>query len=103
MHHREPDDFVIATEEYYSVKEFADKVFEKLNLDFNKYVTISDKYYRPNEVPELRGDASKAHKVLNWKPKVKFEELIDMMIDNVMEEEKVHSNHKKFEPLNYVP
>ena len=88
MHHSEPDDFVIATEDYYSVQEFLDKVFKKLNLDKEDYVIASDKYRRPNEVPELRGDATKAHDILGWKPKVKFDQLIDMMIKSAMEEEK---------------
>lgn len=88
MHHSEPDDFVVATEEYHSVKEFANRVFKKLNLDMNDYIVTVDKYLRPNEVPELRGDASKIKDILGWKPKVKFNELIDMMIDSVMKEEK---------------
>jgi len=87
MHHDEPDDFVVATEEYYSVKEFLRRVFKKLNLDYNGHVITSNQYYRPNEVPELCGDASKIRDVLGWKPKVKFDELIKMMVDDVMKEE----------------
>jgi len=88
MHHSEPDDFVLATEEYYSVKEFLELVFKKLNLEIIDHVVSSDKYKRPNEVPELKGDATKAHDILGWKPKVNFNQLVDMMIDSAMEEEK---------------
>jgi len=88
MHHNEPDDFVVATEEYYSIQEFAEKVFDRLNLDINHHIKIKDKYFRPNEVPELRGDATKIRDVLGWKPKVSFNELIDMVIDEIMKEEK---------------
>jgi len=88
MHHTIPDDFVLATEHYYSVQEFLDLVFKKLGLSLQEHVETSDKYKRPNEVPELRGDATKAHDVLGWKPKVNFNQLVDMMIDSAMEEEK---------------
>ena len=75
-----PDDFVIATGETHSVREFAEKVFSKLDLDYNKYVAIDPRYFRPTEVDVLLGDASKAKKILNWQPKVTFDKLIDMMI-----------------------
>lgn len=88
MQHSIPDDFVVATGEYYSVKEFAEKVFKKLNLDMNNHIVIDDRYFRPNEVPELRGDAIKIKNVLGWKPKVNFNQLIDMMVESVMKEEK---------------
>jgi len=88
MHHDYPDDFVVATEDYHSIQEFLTIVFGKLNIDVNEHVKINSIYYRPNEVPELRGDASKIRDVLGWKPKVNFKQLIDMMIDSVMKEEK---------------
>lgn len=88
MHHNEPDDFVVATEDYYSVQEFLELVFKKLNLSLEEHVETSDMYKRPNEVPELRGDATKIHDVLGWKPKVGFNQLVDMMIESAMEEEK---------------
>lgn len=88
MHHNQPDDFVIATEEYYSVKEFLEKVFKKLNLSIEDHVETANRYRRPNEVPELRGDASKAHDILGWEPKVRFDDLINMMIESAMKEEK---------------
>lgn len=88
MHHSEPDDFILATEHYYSVQEFLELVFKKLNLSLDEHIIISDKYKRPNEVPELRGDATKAHDILGWKPKVNFQQLVQMMIDSALEEEK---------------
>ena len=88
MHYEKPEDFVIATEYYHSVEEFARLVFKKLNLDFDTLVRIDESYFRPNEVPQLKGDASKAKELLKWKPKVNFEELIDMMIKSVEKEEK---------------
>ena len=80
-----PDDFVIATGETHSVREFTEKVFSKLNLDYNKYVSVDPRYFRPTEVDILLGDASKAKKALGWKPKVTFDALIDMMIATDME------------------
>ncbi len=77
----EPDDFVIATGETHSVREFAEKVFQKSDLDYNEYVAIDQKYFRPSEVDVLLGDATKARKKLGWEPKVKFDQLIDMMIE----------------------
>jgi GDPmannose 4,6-dehydratase len=75
-----PDDFVIATGETHSVREFAEKVFDKLDLDYQKHVEIDPRYFRPTEVDVLLGDATRARKILGWKPKVSFEKLIDMMV-----------------------
>jgi GDPmannose 4,6-dehydratase len=75
-----PDDYVIATGETHSVREFVEKVFSKLNLDYNKHVEVDSRYFRPTEVDVLLGDSTKARKMLGWKPKVSFEKLIDMMI-----------------------
>ncbi len=76
----EPDDYAIATGETHSVREFAEKVFRKLDLDYAAHVEIDARYFRPTEVDVLLGDSSKARKKLNWRPKVSFDELIDMMI-----------------------
>jgi len=81
----EPDDYVIATGENHSVREFLDEVFGYLDLDWHKYVEIDQRYYRPTEVDVLLGDASKAKKVLKWQPKVTFKELARMMTDADME------------------
>jgi len=76
----EPDDYVIATGESHSVREFAEKVFQKLGLDYQEYVRIDKRYFRPTEVDVLLGNSTKAQKILGWKPKVGFDQLIDMMI-----------------------
>ena len=80
-----PDDFVIATGETHSVREFAARVFQKLDLDYQQYVVIDPRYFRPTEVDVLLGDSSKAKTVLGWKPRVGFDQLIDMMIAADME------------------
>jgi len=80
-----PDDYVIATGETHSVREFAEKVFSKLDLDYAKYVAIDPRYFRPTEVDVLLGDASKAKKALKWQPKISFDQLIDMMIASDLE------------------
>ena len=80
-----PDDFVIATGETHSVREFAERVFQKLDLDYQKYVVIDPKYFRPTEVDVLLGDSAKARRVLGWNPRVGFDRLIDMMIAADME------------------
>ena len=76
----QPDDYVIATGETHSVREFAEKVFSKLDLDYNKHVEVDPRYFRPTEVDVLLGDSTKARNLLGWKPKVNFDKLIDMMI-----------------------
>jgi len=85
LQQEKPDDYVVATGETHSVREFSEKVFEKLDLDYKQYVDIDKKYFRPSEVDVLLGDASKARNILGWAPKVDFEQLIDMMIEADME------------------
>ena len=80
MQHKEPDDWVLATGETHSVKEFVIKAFDFINKDWEEYVTVSDKFYRPNEVNHLLGNPSKAKKYLNWQPNVSFEGLVEMMV-----------------------
>jgi GDPmannose 4,6-dehydratase len=80
-----PDDFVIATGETHSVREFLERVFQKLDLDIDKHVAIDSRYFRPTEVDVLLGDSTKARKKLGWSPKVSFEQLIDMMIKDDLE------------------
>lgn len=82
LQHHKPDDYVVATGETHSVQEFCDLVFTKLDLDYNKYVQIDEKYYRPSEVDILLGDPAKVKTQLGWKPKVGFNELINMMIES---------------------
>ena len=81
----EPNDYVIATGETHSVREFVEKVFQKIGLDYEKCVEIDPKYFRPTEVDILLGDPTRAKKELGWEPKVGFDELIDMMIEADME------------------
>lgn len=81
-----PDDFVIATEHQYTVKQFLEKVFEYLELDPWKYVVTDDSYRRPVEVPSLLGDATKAKKVLGWEPEIDFNQLVQRMVDSDMKE-----------------
>lgn len=76
-----PDDYVIATGETHSVREFLDEAFGYLDMDWEKYVEIDPRYYRPSEVEMLVGDSSKAKRVLGWVPKVTFKELVRMMVD----------------------
>jgi len=75
------DDYVIATGRTHSIREFLDLAFERVGLDWNKYVEIDKRYLRPTEVDLLQGDSSKARNVLGWEPKVSFKKLAAMMID----------------------
>ena len=84
----EPDDYVIATGETYSIREFVDLAFSYANLNWKDYVVIDQRFYRPSEVNILKGDFSKARKKLNWQPSVKFEELVKMMIEEEFNEHK---------------
>jgi GDPmannose 4,6-dehydratase len=77
----EPDDYVIATGETHSVREFLDEAFGRLDLDWKRFVEIDPRYYRPAEVDLLIGDASKAKRKLGWEPKITFKELVRMMVD----------------------
>jgi GDPmannose 4,6-dehydratase len=93
-----PDDYVIATGECHSVEEFVNETFEYLDLDWHKYIEIDPQYFRPSEVDHLQGDASKAKKMLNWKPRVSFKELVKMMVDADMrsaEKSKLIKDHQK--------
>ena len=84
----QPDDYVIATGETHTVREFLDVAFGHLNLDWKQYVKIDPKYYRPTEVDLLIGDAAKARKQLKWEPRVRFKELVTMMVDADLEAER---------------
>jgi GDPmannose 4,6-dehydratase len=92
----QPDDFVVATNETHSVREFLDEVFGHLNLDWKKYVEIDPRYFRPAEVDLLLGDATKAERELKWKPKVTFKGLAKMMTDSdwtIAKQEKLLADH----------
>lgn len=77
----EPEDYVIATGETHSVREFLEEAFSYAGLDWRKHVEIDKRYYRPAEVDLLIGDASKAKKKLGWEPKTKFKDLVHLMVD----------------------
>ena len=81
LQHDKPDDFVVATEETYTVREFLAEAFGILNLDWQDFVEIESRFIRPAEVPDLLGNAEKIKRVLGWKPKVKFKELCKMMLE----------------------
>jgi len=88
LEHDTPDDFVVATGEHYSIKDFLQKVFVKLNLDWEKHVEYNAKYTRPKEVPALLGNPAKINRVLDWKPKIKIDQLVAEMIEDTLQEEK---------------
>lgn len=77
----EPEDFVLATGETHSVREFAERAFAHAGLDWRKHVEVDPEYYRPTEIDRLVGDASKARERLGWQPKTKFRDLVKIMVD----------------------
>ncbi|MGC8792789.1 MAG: GDP-mannose 4,6-dehydratase [Bryobacteraceae bacterium] len=81
----EPDDYVIATGESHSVREFVEQAFACVGLDWRPYVETDPRYLRPTEVQHLQGDASKARARLGWEPKVRFRELVRMMVEHDLE------------------
>lgn len=98
LQQEQPDDYVIATGENHSVREFLDEAFGYLDLDWKEYVDVDPRYYRPAEVDILVGDASKARRVLGWEPRITFRELVRMMIDEDLkraEKERLISSHEQ--------
>jgi GDPmannose 4,6-dehydratase len=85
LQQHEPDDFVIATGERHSVRDFCAAVFGCLDLDWTEYVRFDERYLRPAEVDLLEGDASKARRVLGWEPKTSFQEMVRMMVASDLE------------------
>ncbi|WP_447602336.1 GDP-mannose 4,6-dehydratase [Nitrospira sp. Nam80] len=85
----QPDDYVVATGEMHTVREFLDVAFGRLDLDWRRYVKIDPRYYRPTEVDLLIGDATKAKQRLGWTPKIGFRDLAIMMVDADLELERV--------------
>ena len=80
-----PDDYVVATGESYSVREFVAAAFSYAGLDWEEYILFDPRYLRPTEVDVLQGDAAKAKKLLGWRPRVTFDELVRMMVDHDIE------------------
>jgi GDPmannose 4,6-dehydratase len=89
----EPDDFVLATGETHSVREFLDEAFGYAGLDWHDYVKIDERYFRPAEVDMLLGDASKAKEKLGWEPSVRFEELVRIMVDHDRERRQTEEHY----------
>ncbi len=85
LHHEQASDFVIGTGEAHSVREFLDESFGYVGLDWNEYVRIDARYYRPTEVDYLMADASRAQKELGWQPRICFHELVRIMVDADLE------------------
>ena len=85
LQQEQPDDYVVATGESYSVAQFLDEVFTRLNLDWHDFVKIDPRFYRPAEVDYLLGDPAKAKKKLGWTPKITFKELARIMTDYDLE------------------
>ena len=77
-----PDDFVVASGESHTVREFCELAFRELGLDYRDYVRTDERFFRPLEVEALIGDATKAHTVLGWKPTCTFSELVSEMVQS---------------------
>ncbi len=92
----EPDDFVIATGKTHSIREFLDEAFGYVGLDWNEYVEIDPRYFRPAEVDLLIGDATKARQKLGWQPGINFKELVKIMVDADLEAEGIAK--KSYDP-----
>jgi GDPmannose 4,6-dehydratase len=85
VQHEKPDDWVVATGQSQSVRELCEEAFGCAGLDYKDFVRLDPRYLRPSEVDHLLGDAGKAHKLLGWKPKTSFKELVRLMVDSDME------------------
>jgi GDPmannose 4,6-dehydratase len=97
LQHSEPGDFVVATGEAYSVRQFLEEAFGYAGLDWQKHVEIDPQYFRPTEVDYLLGDSSKARSAFNWQPNTTFKQLVRMMVDSdtrMAEEERVVSRYQ---------
>jgi GDPmannose 4,6-dehydratase len=80
-----PEDYVVGTGEAHQIEEFLDEAFGYVDLDWREYVKIDPRYYRPTEVDYLEADTSKAKRILDWEPKIKFHELVRIMVDADLE------------------
>jgi GDPmannose 4,6-dehydratase len=87
LQQEEPKDYIIATGEDHSVREFLDAAFACVGIeDWSSFVEVNEQFLRPIDIPLLRGDASRAHRELEWKPKVNFSQLVEMMVRSDLEE-----------------
>lgn len=104
LQHHEPNDFVVATGEAYSVREFLEEAFSNAGLDWEKYVEIDPAYFRPTEVDYLLGNSSKARAALNWKPATSFKSLVHMMVESnlrLAEDERLVHETKYASPVGF--
>ncbi len=97
LQQQQADDFVIATGHTYSIREFLDLVFAKLDLNWNDYVEIDPRYFRPAEVELLLGDPTKAKQILGWSPKTSLEQLAEIMVDHDLELAKRELHNQSFQ------
>jgi GDPmannose 4,6-dehydratase len=81
LQREQPDDYVVGTGEQHSVREFAEQAFSYAGLNYENYVKNDEKYYRPTETEDLAADSSKIKRVIGWEPKVRFKELVKIMVD----------------------
>ena len=104
LQQEQPDDYVIATGETHSVQEFLEVVFDRLKLKWQDHVEIDQRFFRPAEVDLLIGDASKAKRQLGWAPKVKFEQLAELMVEADLElaERELAASASKSDASNYM-
>ena len=106
LQHETPDDFILSTGESFSVKDFAKEAFQLVDLDREEYVVKNKDYVRPNEVHHLRGDYTKAKKILNWEPRTDFKSLVTVMVESdllLAEKEKVLIENKMLVPTWEYP
>ena len=80
VNHENPDEFIVATGETWSVRNLCEKIFSKLDMSYQDYVRQDPRYMRPEELKYLKGDASKIKKILGWKPEYTFDTMLDEMI-----------------------
>jgi GDPmannose 4,6-dehydratase len=85
LQHDEGDDFVLATNETHTVREFVEAAFAHVDMDWKEFVKHDERYERPAEVELLIGDPAKAKRILDWEPKVRFKELVQIMVDADLE------------------
>ncbi len=95
LQQNKPDDFVIATNENHSVEEFTQLAFQRADLNWKDFTSSDKELYRPAEIFELRGDYSKAKRILNWKPKTDFKQLVNIMVDADLKKYEEHKINNK--------
>ena len=94
----QPRDFVVATGETHSVREFLEIAFGMLDLDYAEFVKFDPRYTRPSEVDVLLGDPTEANQVLGWKPEVDFQGLVKMMVEHDLEQAKREKHSMDYRP-----